>query len=79
MKTEKNILIAFICLVLLVGFFTYISNCCYEKCGICDLCKKFNKYLTEGMLFKRINPDDKDLMIDLIDVVDIIVFTYIST
>lgn len=32
-----------------------------------DVNKKFNKYLTEGMLFKRINADDKDLMIDFVD------------
>ena len=37
-KFAAYILIAFICLVLLVGFFTYISNCCYEKCGICWKC-----------------------------------------
>ena len=36
-----------------------------------DLNKKFNKYLTEGMLFKRMNADDKDLMIDLVDINDI--------
>ena len=36
-----------------------------------DVNKKFNKYLTEGMLFKRMNSDDKDLMIDLVDVNDI--------
>lgn len=36
-----------------------------------DVNKKFNGYLTEGMLFKRINHDDKDLMIDLIDFNDL--------
>lgn len=36
-----------------------------------DVNKKFNKYITEGMLFKRMNTDDKDLMIDLVDINDI--------
>ena len=36
-----------------------------------DVNKKFNKFLTEGMLFKRINVEDKDLMIDLVDDNDI--------
>ena len=44
----------------------YIENISDDT--LYDVNKKFNKYLTEGMLFKRLNTEDKDLMINLIDV-----------